>query len=191
MCFSGQVRADYQKYAFSELASKAKTIRISGEPLSEDYEVGYGIFHAMVFCPAMVFKMYNFIDHLLSNETSRTIIQTIVHLIQSGVSTDAATLTSLKQFYPILASTLNLQYGNTLLAISTMAQLRTAKNNNWPFFINNTELVEKCLQGVNCDIVQDVSQNLGKSYCSSQPSLVHWLSSPIFPCSSSSVVPLW
>ena len=28
--------------------------------------------------------------------------------------------------------------------------------------------------------------------CSSQPSMVHWLSSPIFPCSSSSsVVPLW
>ena len=133
MCFSGQVRADYQKYAFSELASKAKTIRTSGEPLSEDYEVGYGIFHAMVFCPAMVFKMYNFIDHLLSNETSRTIIQTIVHLIQSGVNTDAATLTLLKQFYPILASALNLQYGNTLLAISTMAQLRAAKKQQVAF----------------------------------------------------------
>ena len=28
-------------------------------------------------------------------------------------------------------------------------------------------------------------------FCSSQPSMVHWLSSSIFPCSSFVVVPLW
>ena len=69
-----------------------------------------------------------------------------------------------KDFYIELAAVLDLQYGNVLLATSTKAQLQNVIDNNWPFFTNNTDLVEKCLQGVNCDIVQDVSQNLGKSY---------------------------
>ena len=111
----------------------------------------------------MVFKLYTFIDQLLSNETSRTIIQTIVNLFQSGAITDKTSLTLAKQFYNVLASTLDLQYGNILLATSTNAQLQAVKKNEWPFFANHTHLVDKCLTDSDCGGLQEIYRHLSKS----------------------------
>ena len=74
---------------------------------------------------------------------------------------DEAIFLLAKKFYKVLASTLNLQYGNVLLATSANSQLQTVLRNGWPFFANNTDLVEKCLQESICDGFQNISKNLG------------------------------
>ena len=65
------------------------------------------------------------------------------------------------EFYEILATTLNLEYGNILLATSTKSQLQAVIDNDWPFFTNNTDLVKICLLDSDCGVIQDIIQDLG------------------------------
>ena len=161
MCSMGQVKPGNQKEAFSKLASYEKTNKTEGPPSEEDIRTGYELFQAVVYCPTMVIKLFRFIDQLLSSESERTIILTFVNIFQSGAITDKTSFTLAKQFYNKLASTLNLKYGNVLLASSTNAQLKALIRKDWPFFSNNTNLVERCLQESHCDGIQDVFQKLG------------------------------
>ena len=85
----------------------------------------------------------------------------MVNLFQSGVLQDRTSFTQAKEFYLVLASTLQLQYGNVLLATSTKSQLQTVIDNDWPFFTNYTHLVKKCLKDTDCDSIQDIIQKLG------------------------------
>ena len=130
MCLMGQVKAYKQEEVFSDLVVANKT---SGEPTDEDIKTGYELYHAVVFCPTMVFKVYDFIDEKLANETSRTIIHTIVHLLESSAIT-AKSFILAKQFYHVLAATLDLQYGDILLATSTNAQREIVLRKGLPFF---------------------------------------------------------
>ena len=164
MCSLGQVKADKQAGVYSKLVFNVNTSNT--QPSDEDIEAGYERFHAVIFCPAMTLKMYDFIDHLLSNETSRTIIQTIVHLFQSGTIPDEEGFKLAKQFYSVFTSTLDLQYGNILLAASTTAQLQECLRNNCPFLTNNTNAVYKCFQESKCDIDSNIHLNRGKSHIS-------------------------
>ena len=161
-CSMEQVKeGQYQDELFSKVLSNISRVKTEQHITDDDIETGFEFFHAIVFCPSMVFKVYTFIDRLLTNETSRTIIQTIVHLFTSGAIRDDKTLSLTKQFYHVLASTLELQFGNLLLATSTMTQLLALKRNNWPFFENYTTFVEKCLQNSVCDFVRDIHQQFG------------------------------
>ena len=147
--------------AFSKLVSNANTHKADGPSSEEDIETGYKLFQVVVFCPTMSIKLFRFVKQLVSNESSRTIIQTLVSLFQSGAITDEASFTLAKQFYNVLASTLNLQYGNVLLATSSNSQIKAVIRNDWPFFANNTDLIEKCLQEYNCFGIQDILPILG------------------------------
>ena len=160
-CLMGQVKEDIANFVFYFNASTTET---SGMPSDKDIETGYELYHALVYCPSNLFKMYTFVDQLLSNETSRTIILTIVHLLQSEAIRDTPSYTLAKQFYHVLVSTLDLQYGNILSAISTTAQLQDAIDKKFPFLTNNTDLIKRCVQDQepNCDFVRGISQNLGK-----------------------------
>ena len=134
MCSIGQVNTDNQTEATLELVPFFNTSKTEGSPSEEDIETGYQLFHAIVYCPTAVIKLFRFIDQLLSNERERTIIQTVVNLFQSGAINDQTSFTLAKKFYFVLASTLNLQFGNILLATSTKAQLQAMIWNDWPFF---------------------------------------------------------
>ena len=161
MCSSGQVRSSARSKVFSKLMFNASTSQTSGEISEEDIKTGYELFHAIIFCPAMTFKMYTFIDQLLSNETSRTITHAIVHLLQSGAITDRTSFTSAKQFYQVLASTLDLQYGDILLATSSNPQREAALKRGLPFFLNHTDPVKRCILESNCDALGGIFQNIG------------------------------
>ena len=156
-CLMGQVKED----VFSKLVFSANTTKPSGEPSNQDIEIGSDLFHAVMFCPAMIFKTYTFIDRLLSNESSRTIILTFTQLFQSGALKDRASFTLAKQFYQVFATTLDLQYGNILLVTSNTAQWKGMIRNDWPFLGNNTDAVQNCLEESNCDIFQKITENLG------------------------------
>ena len=155
-CLMGQLEADEQKLVFSNIFSNNLTTNKTPEKLTDqEVETGYDLLHAVVFCPAMVSKMYTFVNQLLSVETSRTIILSIVNLFQSGVITDETTFTLTRKFYQVVADTLDLQYGNILLTSSTIAQIRSAIWNRGPFFTNHTDLVKKSLQESKFDFMHD------------------------------------
>ena len=109
----------------------------------------------------MVIKLFSFLDNLFSTESTRTIIQTLVNTFRFGTITDKTSLTLTKDFYFSLASTLDLQYGNVLLATSTRSQLQEVLDNDWPFFTNNTRLVERCLKDSDCEGTQKFIHGLG------------------------------
>ena len=155
----------YQDEVFSKVLANISRAKTEEQITDDDIEAGLEFFHAIAFCPSIVIKVYTFIDQLLRYETSRTIIQTIVHLFRSGAITDDKTLFLTKQFYHVLGSTLELQYGNILLATSTMSQLQALKRNNLPFFENYIEFIEKCLHDSICDFVQDIYQKFGTYLC--------------------------
>ena len=161
MCFMGNIKPQKQIKAFSKLTSNLNTHKIERPPSEKDIRIGYELIQAVVYCPTMLIKIFRFVDQLLSSESSRTIIQSFVNLFQSGAITDQTSFTLAKQFYYVLASRLNLQYGNVLLATSTKAQLQAVIRNDWPFFANNTDLIEKCLQESHCDEIQGIFQKLG------------------------------
>ena len=156
----GQLNPDYQNGVFSKVLSIARTAARGVQITDEDIETGYDLHQAVLFCPPMmVFKLYTFIEQLLSQETSRTIIQTVVNLFHSNVITDETSFKLAKHFYQVFASTIDLQYENILLATSANAQLETIKSKDWPFLSN---LTEKCLIESNCSSLLKIYQNLGK-----------------------------
>ena len=162
-CSMGQLQADEQKHVFSNIFSNVSTGKTSGEPSDKDIETGYNLFHAVVFCLTKVSKMNTYIDQILSVDTSRTIILAIANLFQPGAISDEITFTLTRRFYRVLADTLDLQYGNILLASSTNAQIQAVIWNKGPFLTNHTDLVKESLQGAKkFDLFQGVYKNLGK-----------------------------
>ena len=171
MCLMGQINKE-QNEVFSKVLSSLH--KRDGEPIVEDIETGYELFHVVMFCSPMVFNTYSMIDQLLSFETTRAIILATVNLFQSGAITDETTFALTRQFYQVLADTLDMQYGNILLATMTSEQMQAAIRNKWPFFNKNTAFVEKCLQGSTCDTLQGLYQNLGKAILSFLPKVFHY-----------------
>ena len=136
---------------------------LQGPATDQDVMTGLQVYHAIVYCPEMDTKLYIFVDQLLSSESKRTIIQSYVNLFHSGVLKGTTSITLAKAFYMDLAATLNLQYGNILLATSTKSQLQTVRDNDVPFFTNNTDLVKTCISDSKCDRLQEIMGNLGKT----------------------------
>ena len=110
-------------------------------------------------------RLFSFLDQLLSVESSRTIIQSVVNLFLTGAVKNATRSKLAKEFYVDLAMTLNLQYGNILLATSTNSQLQSVIDNDWPFFTNQTDLVKTCLMDSDCDSIHEIIQELGEYIC--------------------------
>ena len=67
----------------------------------------------------------------------------------------------MKEFYGVLANTFGLQYGKIMVATSTKSQLQAVIDNDWPFFGNNTELVQSCLKDSRCGGIKDIINSLG------------------------------
>ena len=111
----------------------------------------------------MDMKLNRFVDQLLSIESKRTITQSYTNLFHSGVLKGTTSITLAKVFYMDLAATLNLQYGNILLATSTKSQLQVLRDTDGPFFTNNTDLVKTCMWDSKCDSLQEIIGDLGKT----------------------------
>ena len=78
-----------------------------------------------------------------------------------GMVKDGRNFILAKEFYFVLASTLDLQFGKILLATSTKSQIQEVIDKDWPFFTNNTDLVKKCLSDNKCDSIQDIVKKIG------------------------------
>ena len=132
----------------------------------EDVATGIELFHAITYCPSslsMDFELFTFVDQLLAKESSRTILQSFVNLFRSGLLDQLAKVTPVSKFYFALASKLNLQYGNILLATSTKSEVQAAIQSDWPFFTNHTDILRTCLFDMDCVGVQNIIEDLGKT----------------------------
>ena len=158
-CSMEQVQSRRQNSIFSTLTLELEgNSRSQNPPSHEEIKTAHKLFYANVFCPTMPFKLFRFIDQLLSSERSRTVIQSVVNLLQPEVLTDETSITMVRQFYSELTTTLNLQHGNVLLATS----LQSEKGND----LRSTQLI-KCQQDSCFHMVQDILQNLGIFYSTS------------------------
>ena len=162
-CYMDSIKSDYVEIPFPELVSFVDHGNLRQSITEEDIRTGLELFYAILFCPVMNIKLFRFVDQLLSFESSRTIIQTFVNVFHTGVIQNPAALASAKEFYMVLAATLNLQYGNVLVATSTRSQLQDVIDNGWPFF-TNTSLVKTCLFNNDCVNLQSILQKLGNLF---------------------------
>ena len=161
-CSMDQIKYGYLEGSFSQLVSFVEE-KDQKEPLTDmDVNTGFEIFHAIVYCPVKDLKLFRFVDRLLTLETSRTIIQTIVNLFHHHVIKDPRRYMLTKKFYLRLAATLDMQYGKVLLASSTKAQLQAVIDNDWPFFTNLTDVLKTCLYHSNCENLQEILQEQGE-----------------------------
>lgn len=114
-------------------------------PSDGDMRTGSELFHAIVYCPAIPIKLFRFIDHLITNESSRTLIKTIVNLGQQGAIADPISGILVKQFVTEMDNSLALQYGNVLLATSNNPSLESLAMNELLLIGNSSQDVSKQL----------------------------------------------
>ena len=162
ICANDQIKSGHLDETFPNLVSLGKMESQAEPATNEDLRTGFELYHALVSCPVIDIKLYSFVNQLLSSESPRTLIQSYANLFRSGVLKGTTSITSATEFYVDLAVTLNLQYGNILLATSTKSQLQAVRDMDGPFFINNSDLVKTCVVESQCDGLQDIIGDLGR-----------------------------
>ena len=124
---------------------------ISNEVISEqDLKAGFAVFSATELCSNTPKNLYKFFSELLSRDTPRTILRTLVNTIRSGSVKTYSDKMLLNKFYTSLDRVMNLTYGNILLASSSKEDLKQMMDRSWPFFNNNTARVHEYLQNGTC-----------------------------------------
>ena len=161
ICSSDQIKSENINKTIPKLMTIVDMKNVEEPVIDHEIMTGFKLYHALVYCPMTVMKLYRFVDHLLSSESKRTIIQSYTNLFHSGVLKGTTIVDLAKAFYMKLATTLNLQYGNILLATSTKSGLQTVIDIDGPFFTNNSDLVKNCILDSKCDRLQDIFEDLG------------------------------
>ena len=161
-CSYDQIKSDNMDKMFTALVPPIETDGQNESVPEEDVLTGFELYHVILYCPVIDMKLKSFVDHLLSTESIRTIIQSYTNLFHSRVLQGTTSIALAKAFYMDLAATLNLQYGNILLASSTKSQLQAVRDIDGPFFTNNTDLVETCILDSKCDKLEDIIVDRGR-----------------------------
>ena len=161
VCSLNQVTANFQNEVFSRIMMDLSIDTTKGSPSDEDIITGYKLFLTISYRPDVMFKLWRFVNQMISSESSRTVIHTFTNLFRSGTIRDKTSFNLAKMFYYKLESTLSLEYGNILLATMTNAQKEAMIRNEWPFLKRNEEIFKNCILESNCDRVQDVFKELG------------------------------
>ena len=121
---------------------------------------GFKIFSLIVHCPETTFKLYQFLDGLLSSESLRTIIKATVNTIQSD-DIKGTNKKMVNEFYLALNHTFDFQYGKILLATSTFSKLKTMMEKDWPYFTPYSQEIKQCLSGASCQGIINIVSSSG------------------------------
>ena len=154
MCtgLGGQVKPEHYSKLFGNMSLDLASITSKEHINEEDILTGFMLFSALVYCPesqAELYQVYQFINNLVSKESSKTIINAIVNTIKGGKILEEENKKRVNSFYLVLEKYFSLQFGNILLAISTERAMEDMKNKNWPFIGNHTEDGLQRLKGKN------------------------------------------
>ena len=130
----------------------------------DDLELGFMMFSVVLHCPEELIKLYKFFDGLVTNDDSTTIIQSTVSTLNSGAILDKDNFDKSAKFYNHLENIFQLQYGKILLSTASKSQIQSILDKRLPFFSKLTQEVESCVNGTNCDAVQEAIQSLGDTF---------------------------
>ena len=160
----GQTRPEFYPKVFSKFEEQNRGNH-KGGLITEDLKTGFMVFSAVIYCPKSAketYQLYQFLDHLVAAESPRTMIRAVVNTIQSDALVEPENRRRINEFYLAIDKHFRFEYGKILVATATRTQLKDMLVENWPFFDNfRTELVG-CLNGINCERVEDLINTLGK-----------------------------
>ena len=159
----GQIRPRYYTEVFGALDKRFEGTH-SERTNEEDVRTGFMIFSAMIFCPKSAketFQIYHFLHNLLAQESPRTIIQGVVNTIQSDAQREVEDKKRINDFFLAMDKHFRFQYGKILLAILPRFQLNKMINKDWPFFEHFRTELDECLNGTNCNSLEDLIATLG------------------------------
>ena len=160
MCLGGQIVNSSRSLVFEAFNLKLGN-NLTNNLISDDIETGFMMFSSMIYCFEPV-ALSQFLHKLLSTQSPRTIIQATVNIIQNSKFEDQANKKSIGQFYSALNKILHLKYGKILLAMSSPLELESMIAKDWPYFIDYSKEIEKCLSSESCQGVRDLVHSLGK-----------------------------
>ena len=163
----GQSRPEYYRELLQRYEEQNKGENEVGDFSREDIKTGFMVFSAVIYCPKSAketYQLYQFLDNLVLTESPRTIIQAVVNTIQAGALVEDGDRKGINEFYLAMDKHFRFQYGKILLATSTNTQLKEMLEKDWPFFDDfRTELVG-CLNGTNCERIEDLIETLGGQF---------------------------
>ena len=158
-CAHGHVNSSgYLNETFASLVTSVNDEE--GTATKEDLEVGFELFGIVIFCPTSAIQLYSFVNRLITTESASTIIQTIVNTIVMGDDIDL--FKKVGQFYLVLEKLFNMQYGKVLLTLLSKSELQTMLDYEMPFLTSYIQPLQRCLDGTDCEPLQNVIQTLGK-----------------------------
>ena len=159
-CQDQVTRSNHHK-VFNGVTLGVNNDPIIGNITNEDISAGFMVYSVLVYCQSEVLALHQFLQSLLSTQTTRTIIKVSVNTIQETNFKRRETRNRMNQFYLALDKSLDLNFGKILLATSSPRQLEDLIAKDMPYF--NTSQVEDCLHGDSCQEVRNLVQSLGNN----------------------------
>lgn len=129
-----------------------------------DLILGTKLFIALNYCPDKIMelaKLAVFTDNLLDNHSARTIIQATINNMKPGVLEAKESLDGVKLFYLMLDNKYDFALGTILMALSSIAELRTMINLDLPYLTKHSQIVGECEKGRKCEEIIEILTKLG------------------------------
>ena len=168
MCRGGQIKPEFFNSTFDQIIFGIDVNMTNNTTInSEDIEMGFNMFSSIIFCSESV-ALSQFLHSLLSSQSPRTIIQATVNTIESGDIREAGNREAMNKFYHLLDKIFKLQFGKILLATIGVNRKRNFFErifaSDLPYFDRYKQEIDQCLEGVDCEQVEDLVKTLGGCY---------------------------
>ena len=160
ICSHDQVQPQFYSQVFQDVTFGLKMNQSDDDISDEDVKTGFMIFYTIAYCSESTVKLFKFIHRVTSSETLRTIIKTVVNMIEDDRNLSKIR-NPLNNLYHVLEGMFNLQLGKILLATVSHQQLQIMIAKDWPYFTQYQPHVNECLNGTNCQTVMDLVNSLG------------------------------
>ena len=162
MCSMGQVKQD----SYTDVSSRVEKWVIDVNEVldinEEDITTGVDIHSGLLYCSEFEsMQMYKFLHNLISTQSPRTILLATVNSIQSNKIKESENRKRLGHLYLDLDKKFHFQYGKILTAILSSSEIQTMMAQDWPYFIQHQQYIDKCLNGSNCQRSLDTMKDLG------------------------------
>ena len=155
------MKKDWYNKLFSDLSQEFPLDSFRAPITEKDQYTGFMIFSAMVYCPEVELKLFQFFHNLLLDQSPRTIIKATVNTILAAEIKEGETRKRLNKFYLALDKVFNLELGRILLAISSQNNLYGMIDRDMPWITKYSKEIYQCLDGHICEGIIGIVQSSG------------------------------
>ena len=160
-CKDGQLNQAGRDMVFNEVFEALNDGTV-GNVSDDDVKTGFMVYSSVVYCD----KLEMFLFNLITNETPKGIIKTIINTIESGNLKNFVTEAMVSEFYFVLKQMFHLKYEGILLAIPSAGHL------DLPYLLPYREEMDRCGNGTSCHNITQAINSLGKV----------WITPLCYPC---------